>query len=289
MNRFPPWLRQEIPGRRSAETARALSGCSVHTVCREARCPNLGECFKNRRLSFMILGDVCTRTCAFCGVKKAPCMPLKIDPDEAHKISEAVRGLGLKFAVITSVSRDDLPDGGAKQFFDVITALHRDNYGVMIEVLVPDFKGSIESIARVLDSRPDVFAHNIETVPRLYGSLRPQADYGTSLRVLHAAMRLKSICVTKSSVMLGLGESEKEIVRTMSDLIGSGVDVLTLGQYLSPSEQHYPVKEFISPEQFNRYKEIGLELGFKAVQSGPLVRSSYRAQEVYGEVTSCMI
>jgi lipoic acid synthetase len=211
------------------------------------------------------------------------------DPGEADNILNTVRELGLIFVVITSVSRDDLVDGGAGQFFEVVRCLKDYEPNITVEVLVPDFEGRNESIRQVLDACPDVFAHNVETVPRLYPRVRPQADYRRSLRVLSSVKRFDRSIVVKSSILVGLGETEEEILQVMRDLHEEGVDALTVGQYLAPSNEHYPVKEFISPGQFIRFREAGLTMGFKAVQSGPLVRSSYRACESYNEVKKCMI
>ncbi len=258
----------------------------VSTVCQEAACPNIAHCFRNKKLTFMILGDTCTRDCRFCAVAKANDLNLTIDEDEPYRISGLVKRLGLDYVVITSVSRDDLPDGGAAQFAKTIESIYNINRNIKIETLIPDFKGSISSLKTVITASPGVVAHNIETVKRLYKDLRPKASYGLSLEVLSNIKKEDVRLTTKSSIMLGLGEREEEVTRTMEDLKYSHCDILTLGQYLAPSKKHYPVKEFIGREQFMRYKGIGLGLGFKAVLSGPLVRSSYQAAEVYKELAA---
>ncbi len=284
INRLPPWFEQEIPEEAALKRMRLVSGLQVNTVCREAKCPNIGHCFKKNKLTFMILGDTCTRSCRFCGVKKS-FVPerLPFDPDEPQRIADAVKELGIKYAVITSVTRDDLSDGGAKQFAETIKCIRKVDAGIKIEVLIPDFRGDEACLKQVLSEHPEVLAHNIETVNSLYPQLRPEADYRRSLGVLKSARELAPAVNTKSSLMLGLGEKKAEVVATMEDLRYNGCDILALGQYLSPSDDHYPVKEFIGIQRFREYKRIGAELGFKAVFSGPLVRSSYHAEELYEE------
>lgn len=261
-----------------------MSDSGVHTVCQEAGCPNLSYCFKHLKLTFLILGDTCTRACAFCGVGKSENKKgLSRDEEEPLRIAKIVRDLGLDYVVITAVTRDDLTDGGAGIFARTIELIRQLNSDIKIEVLIPDFKGNISSLKCVLDARPHLVGHNIETVERLYKVLRPQADYRLSLSILRKLKEIQPALTTKSSIMLGLGEVEEEVVKTMGDLLSSGCDILTLGQYLAPSESHYPVQEFIGIEQFQRYREIASGLGFKSVLSGPLVRSSYRAEELYQE------
>ena len=284
INRLPLWFRQNIPGNIALSRMHLLSELGVNTVCSEARCPNFGDCFSNLRLTFMILGDICTRNCKFCGVEKSNAKLLDFDLDEPGRIAGVVGKLGLKYVVLTSVSRDDLEDGGTSIFARTIELIHALNKGIKVEVLIPDFKGKIDSIKRVLDAHPQVIAHNIETVKRLYGEIRPKANYELSLGVLREIKRVSPTLVTKSSLMLGLGEREEEVKLTMQDLRGVDCDIITLGQYLAPSQNHYPVQEFISWEKFMHYREMGIELGFKAVLSGPLVRSSYQAEEVYNNV-----
>jgi len=283
--KLPSWFRQEIPDTITLQRAQKLSATGIHTVCQEARCPNLSFCFQQLKFTFMILGDTCTRNCRFCGVKKISNRPLNIDLDEPYRLAEKVKELKLNYVVITAVTRDDLADGGAKIFAKTIELIHRINQDIKVEVLIPDFKGNISNLKCIVDAGPDLVAHNIETVERLYKALRPEANYQLSLQALRKIKEIQPILTTKSSIMLGLGETEGEVIKTMEDLLNSGCDILTLGQYLAPSENHYPVKEFISIAQFQRYRDIGLALGFKAVLSGPLVRSSYRAEQIYKEVS----
>jgi len=282
--RLPAWFKQEIPGDVVLSRLRKLSTLNIKTVCKEAKCPNLSHCFKNSRLTFMILGDTCTRNCRFCGVKKvAGAERLKVDSDEPKRIAAAAKELGINYAVITSVTRDDLEDGGAGQFAEAIALIREALPGIKVEALIPDFQGKESSLRRVLNASPTVVAHNMETVSRLYAELRPEADYRFSLDLLSKVKDLAPGINTKSSLILGLGETEPEVIATMEDLRYNNCDILALGQYLAPSLEHYPVKEFISIEQFQDYKRIGLGFGFKAVLSGPLVRSSYHAEEIYRE------
>lgn len=264
-----------------------LSEYGINTVCQQARCPNLQQCFLGGKLTFLILGDTCTRDCRFCAVKKSKA-GADLAEDEPGRIAELVKLLALKFVVITSVTRDDLLDGGAGQFAETIKTIQALDSGVKVEVLIPDFKGKPHSLETVLAARPDVLAHNIETVERIYPQIRPQADYRFSLGVLSRAGEIDKSVITKSSLMLGIGEKEIELIQAMQDLRRAQCDILTLGQYLAPSKRHYPVKEFISPRQFARYRSIGLGLGFRSVSSGPLVRSSYQAEQVYAEDVQCM-
>jgi len=281
INRLPLWFKQNLPGNIALSRIQLLSELNVNTVCSEANCPNLGDCFNNLRLTFMILGDICTRDCKFCGVEKSNAKLLDFDSDEPGRVAGVVAKLGLKYVVLTSVTRDDLADGGASIFVRTIEFIRSLNKGIKVEVLIPDFKGKLDCIKRVLDAHPQVIAHNIETVKRLYGEIRQKANYEFSLRVLREIKEINPVQVTKSSLMLGLGEREEEVKLTMQDLRDADCDIITLGQYLAPSQNHYPVQEFISLEKFTRYREMGIALGFKAVLSGPLVRSSYRAEEVY--------
>lgn len=280
-NRLPPWFRQEIPGSAALELLRLLSGFNVHTVCREAGCPNLSYCFGNKKAAFMILGDTCTRNCRFCAVNKSSKKILSLDRGEPERVAEVVKILGLEYVVITSVSRDDLFDQGAQIFAQTIRSVRHRNKNIKIEVLIPDFQGRAESLKEVLDAAPDILAHNIETVRRLYAELRPEASYTRSLGILRAAKKLKLDIQTKSSIMLGLGETKEEVAAVMLELRQNGCDCLTLGQYLAPSEDHYPVKRFIDIAEFGQYRRMGLNMGFKSVLSGPKVRSSYQAEEVY--------
>ncbi len=283
MIKLPEWFKQGIPGKGALNLSQVLSELNIRTVCKEAHCPNSADCFSDKQMTFMILGDTCTRNCAFCAVNKNPEVKFETDLQEPLRISVVVKALGLKYIVVTSVTRDDLADGGAEQFAKTIEIVRSLNKGVLIEVLIPDFMGNFESLKTVLNKKPDVLAHNIETVNRLYKEVRQQGNYRTSLNLLNKAKEINCGIITKSSLMLGLGEKEEEVINTMQDLRGSLCDYLTLGQYLAPSSQHYPVKEFIHPEQFRRYREIGIKMGFKNVFSGPKVRSSYHAKELIME------
>ncbi len=278
--RLPEWFKQKIP--RAGETTgveRLLSELKLHTVCEGARCPNIGECFSHGTATFMIMGEICTRNCTFCAVKKGA--PTPLDPEEPGHIAEAVSHLGLGYVVITCVTRDDLVDGGAGHFAATIEALHSRMPELKVEVLVSDFKGSTSSVWTVVAAGPDVFSHNLETVPRLYPEVRPVADYWRSLDVLKTAKEMGTGIITKSGLMLGLGENQEEIIEVMRDLRQAGCDLLTLGQYLSPSHGHHPVVRFITPGEFAEYEQIGLKEGFKGVASAPLVRSSFRASELF--------
>jgi lipoic acid synthetase len=253
-------------------TVRALG---LHTVCQEARCPNIGECWGHRTATFMLLGDRCTRNCGFCAVTHG--RPLAVDAGEPLRVAEAVARLGLRHVVVTSVNRDDLPDGGAAHFAATARALRRLLPACRIEVLVPDFQGNLASVAQVVASPIDVFNHNLETVPRLYRRVRAGARYERSLTVLHAAREGQAGLLTKSGLMLGLGETEEELLRVFSDLRAIGCDILTLGQYLRPSRDHLPVERYVPPEEFTDLRAEALALGFRHVEAGPLVRSSYHA------------
>jgi lipoic acid synthetase len=279
--KLPHWFKQEIPDDLILERLRMLYRFKVNTVCQEARCPNLSYCFKNLRFTFMILGTICTRNCRFCAVSKSADERLPLDYNEPYRISQIVKLFGLKYVVLTSVTRDDLSDAGAGIFAQTIELIHALDKNIKIEVLIPDFQGKVSRIQCLLDASPDVVAHSLETVKRLYRDLRPQADYQLSLDVLRKIKELKPLSTTKSSLILGLGETEQELIQTMKDLRESQCDILTLGQYLAPSIEHYPIIEFISPAQFQRYQDLGLALGFRSVLSGPKVRSSYRAEEVF--------
>jgi lipoic acid synthetase len=288
INRLPSWFRQDIIDECVSEKIKLLACCRVHTVCQEARCPNLTRCFKEARLTFLILGGSCTRNCRFCAVKKSASRIADIDLDEPYRVQEAIRSLNITYAVITSVTRDDLKDGGAGVFAKTIALIFEIGPNITVEALIPDFSGEEKSLEAVVAVSPDVLAHNIETVRRLYRDLRPQADYFVSLGLLLKAKKINPGLITKSSLMLGLGEKEEEVIEAMQDLRRVDCDILALGQYLSPAVDCYPVKEFIAIEQFEKYRKIGLDLGFKAVASGPLVRSSYQAERAYRE-SLCMI
>ncbi|NLL88211.1 MAG: lipoyl synthase [Firmicutes bacterium] len=275
--RKPEWLKIKYRSSDQVmEVQRLIHNLDLHTVCEEAGCPNLLECFGRRTATFMILGRYCTRSCTFCNVESNH--PQPVDPKEGDHVASAVSELGLKHVVITSVTRDDLPDGGAFHFAAVITKVREQNPHVEIEVLIPDFKGDVEALAKVVAAKPSVLNHNVETVPRLYPQVRPQARYERSLELLANAKKLDPKMITKSGMMVGLGETVDEVKAVMEDLRAAGCDLLTIGQYLAPSKNHHPVVEYIHPDTFQAYKEIGLELGFTHVESGPLVRSSYQAE-----------
>lgn len=276
----PPWLKIKVTGDSNFQQVRKMvEDLSLHTVCQEARCPNIFECFSHRTATFMILGGVCTRHCGFCAVSKGK--PMLVDPEEPRHVAEAVQRLGLRHAVITSVNRDDLIDGGSTHFVQTIEWVRRLNPECKVEVLIPDFCGDWSALERVMNARPDVLNHNTETVPRLYRRVRPDAKYAQTLELLKRAAGYRSQypVVTKSGIMCGLGETKAELLEAMRDLRESDCDVLTLGQYLRPTLRHLPVERFYSPEEFAELKAMGLEMGFKHVESGPLVRSSYHAHE----------
>lgn len=274
---LPSWLKKRLPPAERTEPVRAiLAELGLNTVCREAHCPNRGECYASGTATFMILGTVCTRNCRFCAV--AGGSPEPPEADEPERVAEAALRLGLRHVVVTSVTRDDLADGGSAHFAATIRALH-GRADATVEVLTPDFGGDVEALARVLDAGPEVFNHNVETVPRLYPEVRPQADYGRSLRVLASAARHGSVPVIKSGLMLGLGESIEEVRATLRDLLLAGCRAVTIGQYLAPSAEHHPVVEYVPPDQFGALREEALQMGFDAAVSSPFVRSSYRAAE----------
>ena len=275
--RRPEWLRARAPGGPNYHELKVLTNrLRLHTVCESAHCPNLGECWEQRTATFMILGDVCTRRCGFCAVPKGA--PLPVDYEEPERVAEAVAQLGLLYAVVTSVNRDDRKDGGAEIFARTIAAIRRIRPECKVEVLIPDFQGSAEALATVIAARPDVLNHNIETVPRLYRRVRPGARYEQSLELLARARRTEPAIVTKSGMMLGLGEERGEVLTTMSDLLEHGCQILTLGQYLRPSTDHLPIARYYTPAEFAELKVIGERMGFAHVESGPLVRSSYHAR-----------
>jgi lipoyl synthase len=284
----PGWLKVQLPGGPRYQRVRdTLQGLRLHTVCAEAHCPNVGECWGGGTATVMLMGDVCTRGCRFCQVKTAA-RPPALDPDEPRHLAEAVAQLGLDYIVVTSVDRDDLADGGAAHFAEAIRLLKRIP-GLLVEVLTPDFRGDAEAVRTVGRAAPHVFANNVETVRRLTPVVRDaRAGYDQTLEVLGRMRREFPGVVTKSSIMVGLGEVDGEVLETMRDLRAQGVEILTLGQYLRPSSWHLPVQEFVSPERFQAFREQGLALGFRYVASGPLVRSSYRAAELFlrGEIAA---
>src|ERR1017187_537554 len=274
----PKWLRAPAPAGENYHDLKSLvDRLRLHTVCESAACPNVGECWNQRAATFMMLGNVCTRRCGFCAVQRGA--PLPVDYDEPNRVAEAVAALGLKFAVITSVNRDDREDGGAELFAMVIRAIRARVPGCGVEVLVPDFQGCHAAVETVMEAAPDVFNHNTETVPRLYRQVRLGARYQRSLEVLAAAKQMRPATPTKSGLMLGLGERTDEVLTVMGDLRAHHVDILTLGQYLRPSSQHLPVVRYVPPEEFADLSHAGREMGFAHVEAGPLVRSSYHASE----------
>lgn len=270
----PSWLKVKVPlGTRYAHLRTLFSGQKLHTVCEEARCPNLAECWNAGTATFMILGDICTRSCGFCAVKTGK--PTGLDLEEPHRVAEAITTMGIRHAVITSVNRDELDDGGAGIFAETIREARAANPGITIEVLIPDFRGVESAVAVVCDARPDILNHNMETVPRLYPVVRPQAKYPRSLEVLRFAR--EAGMTTKTGLMLGLGETTEEVLTVMRETRSVGCDILTLGQYLQPTHDHLPVDRYVPPDEFQMLKLRGLGMGFRHVESGPLVRSSYHA------------
>lgn len=275
----PPWIRVRLPaGETYTHLKELMRSKSLHTVCEEARCPNIAECWSCGTATFMILGDICTRNCRFCAVKQGPILRQGQQREEAIQVAQAVAAMQLHHAVITSVSRDDLPDGGASIFAETIRQIRLHRTDCTIEVLIPDFKGDREALATVVDARPEILGHNVETIPRLYERVRPQARYGRSLQVLRAAKEIDPESTTKSGIMVGLGETWQELLQVMKDLRTANCGILTIGQYLSPSEEHLPVERYYTPEEFMTLKRVGHEMGFRHVESGPLVRSSYHAE-----------
>ena len=277
----PNWLRAPAPAGENYSDLKGLIGrLRLHTVCESAACPNVGECWNHRTATFMILGNVCTRRCGFCAVQKGA--PLPVDYDEPNRVAEAVETMGLKFAVITSVNRDDRKDGGAELFALTIRAIHQRVPGCGVEVLIPDFQGSQPALETVLEAAPEVLNHNTETVPRLYRQVRLGARYDRSLELLERSARIAPQIPVKSGVMLGLGETKDEVLQVMRDLRAHSVSILTLGQYLRPSPKHLPVVRYVPPEEFEELGRAGNEMGFAHVESGPLVRSSYHAARAAG-------
>lgn len=274
--RKPGWLKVKLPqGKAFNDVRQLIDSHKLHTVCESARCPNVGECWTRRTATFMILGDICTRSCRFCAVKTG--RPTELDTQEPYRVAAAVKKLNLRYAVITSVNRDELSDGGASIFAETIRQIHTQVPGCRVEVLTPDFLGDENALDIILSARPDVFNHNVETIPELYRTVRPQAKYERSLYVLDYMKRHDAI--TKSGLMVGLGETPEQVLEVMKDLRRIFVDILTIGQYLQPTPSHLPIDRYVTPEEFTWYREEGLKLGFTHVESGPLVRSSYHADE----------
>ena len=277
--RHPSWIKARMPsGGNYAELKKLMRDLQLHTVCEEARCPNIGECWNSRTATFMILGDVCTRRCMFCAVKKGAPGGI-VDVDEPRRLGEAVGYLKLKHVVITSVNRDDLADGGASVFAECIVEARKHRPGCTVEVLIPDLEGNWDALAIIVQAQPEVLNHNTETVPRLYRRVRPYANYQQTLNLLRTSKQLDAQMLTKSGLMVGLGETVTELLETMEDLRNTECDILTVGQYLSPSSRHLPIQRYYTPEEFEEIKEAGIEMGFRHVESGPLVRSSYHASE----------
>ena len=277
--RKPPWLKKRIPPLQDLQKVKSiLDEGDLHTVCEEARCPNLGECFCSGTATFLILGKICTRNCGFCAVDNG--IPAPVDETEPEKVAQAVKKMGIQYVVITSVTRDDLADGGASLFAKTIRAIRAMDPKIKIEVLIPDFQGDPSSLEIVLKESPDVMNHNIETISRLYNQVRPQADYKRSLNLLRKSKELYPHLFTKSGFMLGLGEIQEEVLGLLRDLRDVGCDFLTIGQYLQPRKDLLPVERFVPPEEFEEYKRIGEGMGFRAVASGPFVRSSFHASQM---------
>jgi len=279
MERKPDWLKAEYNNESIDEMNEMLSTLNLNTVCNEAACPNRGECYRKHTATFLILGANCTRHCRFCNVTQA--CPKPIDQNEPNNIAEATQRLGLRHVVITSVTRDDLPDGGAAHFANVTGAVKKTNIHTTVELLIPDLQGNEAALKTVLEASPDILVHNLETVPRLYSQVRPEADYLRSLNVLKNAKKYSSSVITKTGIMLGLGETKDEVIDLIEDVVKADCDIMTIGQYLRPSKEHLPVVEYINPDIFSEYADIGKTMGIRYVYSAPLVRSSYNASDAY--------
>jgi len=275
MSGLPQWLIKRTPKMENIRNIRSLIGDDVHTVCESAKCPNIGECYSCKTVTFMILGDVCTRNCGFCAVSKgSPSLP---DPMEPRKVAESSIKLGLKYVVITSVTRDDIPDGGAGYFAMTIRQIKAVNPDTKVEVLIPDLKGNPDHLKVIIDAAPDVLNHNVEMVPRLYKEVRPKSNYYTTINLLKSAKKINKDLPLKSGFMLGLGEKDDEVDMLMDELKKAGTDLLTIGQYIAPSQEHAKVVEYVHPDKFDRHRNTAFKMGFKKVLSGPFVRSSYLA------------
>lgn len=284
MNKHPYWLRKKAFKPAFILDMKALlDTLKLHSVCESAHCPNQGECFSQGTVTFLILGEVCTRNCSFCAVKKG--VPLTPDPEEPKNMSKAVRELNLNYVVITSVTRDDLPDGGASHFAEVVKAIKSTMPSVVVELLVPDFRGSTEALTEIVSSFPDVIGHNIETIPRLYPAVRPKANYQRSIELLKNVKRMNPHLITKSGIMLGLGEERSEVIQALDDLKNVDCDLVTLGQYLPPSIGNYHLSKYVTPEEFQELEKIGLAMGFRGIASGSFVRSSFNAAQLFREAT----
>ena len=278
MRRHPDWLKVKIGGGENFVKMKSLlRNAKLHTICEEAKCPNIAECFGSGTAVFLILGNICTRNCGYCNVKHGK--PLLLNADEPKDVAESVKKLGLNYAVITSVTRDDLVDGGASVFYETVKEIKKLNKSCVVEVLIPDFKGNLGSLKKVIDSAPNVVNHNIEVVKQLFPVIRPQGDYETSISLLENIKKIDKKMKSKSGFMIGLGENKAQIIQTLKDLRKADVDFLTIGQYLQPTRAHVEIKKYYTPKEFDELKKIGLSLGFKHVESGPLVRSSYHADK----------
>lgn len=272
----PDWLKIKLPaGENYNDVKNLMRRQNLHTVCEEARCPNIAECWNYRSATFMILGDTCTRSCGFCNVKLG--IPQKLDLDEPRRVAESVRELNLRHVVITSVNRDELKDGGASIFAETVRLIREEMPETTVEILIPDFRGVVDAFNIIMKNPPDILNHNLETVKRLYSYVRPQAKYERSLKLIKWFK--ERFLKTKSGIMVGIGEKPEEVIELMHNLVEHGCDILTIGQYLQPTKEHLPVDRFVSPEEFDLYKEEGLKIGFKIVESSPLVRSSYHADK----------
>lgn len=279
IQRKPPWLKRKIPSGPVYQGVRGILGQGqLHTICREALCPNMGECFSHNTATFLILGDRCTRNCRFCAVRHGNAKP--IDSREPENVAEAAQQMGLQYLVVTSVTRDDLADGGANHFVETISAVRRRLPEAKVEVLIPDLQGNWNALEKIITAKPDVLNHNLETVPRLYADVRPRAVYQRSLELLRQVRYMDAALPTKSGLMLGLGEEAKEIEQVLQDLLETGCRLLTLGQYLQPSPNHLSIQRFVTPDEFEKWKSKAIGMGFTRVASGPLVRSSYHAREL---------
>lgn len=281
----PPWLKKRIPCAQDLSRVKSiLSQTGLHTVCEEARCPNLGECFSQGTATFLVLGRICTRNCGFCAVERG--VPGPLDEEEPNRVAQAVMKMGLRYVVLTSVTRDDLDDGGAEVYARTIRAIRDVHRSIRIEVLIPDFKGDLGALRKVLRENPDVLNHNVETVARLYPKVRPQAEYARSLELLRRAKEEGSSALIKSGFMLGLGEEPPEVLRLLRDLRSVGCDLITIGQYLQPRADRLTVVRYIPPEEFEHYRRLAEEMGFRAVASGPFVRSSFHASRMFEDLAS---
>jgi lipoic acid synthetase len=280
MRHHPDWLKVDIPGGKNFVKIKSLlRSAKLHTICQEAKCPNIAECFGCGTAVFLILGNVCTRNCRYCNVSHGK--PDLLNPNEPEDLADSVKKLGLKYVVITSVTRDDLSDGGASVFAETISKVKHLNPDCTVEVLIPDFKGNISALKSVVDSDPNVINHNIEVVKELFSDIRPEGNYKISLKVLSNIKKLRRDIKSKSGFMVGIGETSDQIINTMKDLKKTDVDFLTIGQYLQPTKKHASIRKYYTPDEFKEFIKIGLELGFKHVESGPLVRSSYHAANVF--------